>query len=693
MKASETSVLKLLEWRSQFIIPIYQRTYSWTYKQCEQLWKDIVKTWTNSDIQNHFIGGVVYIEDWLSNIAKVNKYLIIDGQQRVTTILLILFALSQKFEEMGNREFERIKEYYIFNSKDEWENKYKLIPTDPDRDYFIRILENQEYENGENSNIIRNYKFFLDKIEKNIDMIDEIYNGIAKLMVVDIALDRNYDNPQLIFESMNSTGLELSQADLIRNYLLMGLENGKQKEVYKKYWFPMEQSFGTQIKYFDDFIRNYLTIKSPSGTIPTFRNIYDEFKKHVKKWNFDIDLILADLYYYSKLYVKLSVIKEEEDKDIKEILEDIDVLKADVSYPLLLEIYSDYTKWIIEKEHFLKTLRLTESYVFRRVICGIPTNSLNKTFATFKRFLNKETSEDYYHSFVSRVLTLDSYRRFPDNKEFQTELRKKDIYNFRNTKYLLSKLENFNKKEKINVDNYTIEHILPQNKNLSEDWKTDLWENWKTIQEIYLHTIWNLTLTGYNSEYSDKSFAAKKNMEWWFIESPFTLNLDLKHIENWNEETINQRANKLSNLAIQVWARKELSGDIIERYKPIKEEKRDNYTINDYEHLNGEILDLFQELRKHILNISPIVKEEYKKLYIAYKADTNFVDIVPQKVKLRLSLNMNIEDIKDPKWLCKDITNLWRWGNGNVEVGISDISEIEYIIYLIEQSFDKQINW
>jgi predicted transport protein len=469
----------------------------------------------------------------------------------------------------------------------------------------------------------------------------------------------------------------------------MGLEPEEQRHLYETYWHLMEQEFGQShyAKYFDWFMRDYLTLKHESGAIPTVVMIYEAFKKYVNQNTVPIEDIVIDIHKYSKHYTNL-LMQNGDEPDIIEVLTDISILKVEVSFPLLLEVLNDYQEGILEKSDLIKILRMIESYVFRRAICGIPTNSLNKTFATFTR--SKVDKNNYLESFTAKLLLLDSYRRFPSNEEFTQSLLTRDVYNFRNRNYLLRKLENFDRKEKVQVDNYTIEHIMPQNENLSAEWRHDLGNDWQSVQERYLHTIGNLSLTGYNSELSDRPFLEKRNMKGGFADSPIRLNKSLADLQVWNEESIINRTTTLGKQAIKIWTIPELTGDVLAQYRIEPEKKRKAvYSIEDHAgYLQGEMLELFQLLRRRILYIDPTVKEEFKKLYIAYKTTTNFVDIIPQKSRLRLSLNINFDEINDPQGICKDVTNLGRWGNGDVEVGFKSSTEIDYVMFLIQQSFD-----
>jgi len=693
MKATEVSYLKFLEGTKQFVVPIYQRTYSWTTKECNQLWKDIVRVAENDDIPAHFIGSIVYIEKGIYQVAAVSQLLVIDGQQRLTTLSLLLSAIANAIEEgqqVGGMTNSKIKNYYMFNSEETDDLFFKLRLTRTDKETFWRLIQNNDLPKDYSFRIQENYQFFVDKIAKSKISLKELIKGVQKLVIVDISLDRDHDNPQLIFESLNSTGLDLSQADLIRNYILMGLEPEQQKHLYESYWYLMEQDFGqaNYTKHFDRFMRDYLTLKSKAGTIPTLSLVYEAFKTYSNQDGVAIEEIVQDIHHYSKHFTKL-LLKQEENPLINNVMQDIDILKVDVSYPFLMELLEDYDRGLLEESELLQIFLLVESYVFRRAICGIPTNSLNKTFATFTRSMVDK--ENYLESVTARFLLLDSYRRFPSDEEFKQGLLTRDVYNFRSRNYLLRKLENFRRKEKVQVDDYTIEHIMPQNENLSAEWRGELGDDWQSVQSRYLHTIGNLTLTGYNPELSDRPFLEKRNMEGGFADSPIRLNRGLADLQVWNEDAILNRTTILANQAVRIWTIPKLTVKILEQYRrEPKKTQKTKYTIEDHsEYLQGEILDLFHLLRRRVLNLDPTVREEFKKLYIAYKTTTNFVDIVPQRSRLRLSLNMAFDEINDPKGICKNVTNLGRWGNGDVEVGFTSPIEIDYVMFLIQQSFDQ----
>ncbi len=583
MQARDTDFLELLNGNKQFAVPIFQRRYSWEKKHCEKLWNDVLSLGKDSTDRSHFLGSIVYIDPKVSNASKVRELQVIDGQQRLTTLTLLLAALSRAVEGRNvdiDITHEELSDYYL-NVRRNDELRYKQLLTQHDKDTLIQLLDENNTEWFQNVDLgekrtlfqlvedaklpadaaprlIENYRLFETKL-KDAD-IKVVYVGIQRLRIVDVVLDRPDDNPQLIFESLNSTGLELSQADLIRNYVLMGQKPDFQARLYKTYWLPMEQRFGDQyVDRFDEFIRDYLTLKTRQ--IPKIRNVYDSFKAYVQeKTNSEtletIEDIIADISRYSKHYICIALGKEEDTK-LRDCFRDINTLEVTVAFPFLLEVYEDYTREYIRKSELIEILHLVESYVFRRAICDIPTNTLNTTFAS--RLMPKVDKSNYLESLKRAFLSLadqsDRYR-YPANSDFKREFTVKSIYNnIKRCQYLLRKLENHENKQPIRrIEDYTVEHVMPQNSDLSDEWKEELGESWQDVQEQYLHTIGNLTLTGYNPELSDRSFKEKKHLDpGGFLQSRLRLNDSLVQVKKWDEAAIQNRAAELAEKALKIW--------------------------------------------------------------------------------------------------------------------------------------------
>lgn len=690
MKATEAKLLGFLKKSPQFEIPIYQRTYSWTERECTQLWNDIIRTGNSERIPAHFVGSIVYVEKGLYQVSSQSGLQVIDGQQRLTTVTLIIEALSRA---LGNEEpvagfsAKKLRNYYLLNPEEEGELRYKLVLSQTDKTSLKALLDQQPWPEDYSHRIKENFDLFQAWIAALKGDFSALCNGLAKLIIVDISLSRDQDNAQLIFESLNSTGRELSQADLIRNFILMGLERQEQTRLYEQFWRPMEVGFGQEayVSNFDSFMRHYLTVKT--GEIPNVGEVYEAFKKYSRSSEeVNVETLVTDIRTYAEYYCAMALDKEE-DPDLKAAFQDIRDLKVDVAFPFLLELYNDYKNQLLSTQELVHAVRLVESYVFRRAVCNIPTNSMNKTFATFARSVKKDR---YLESIQANFLLLPSYRRFPPNDEFRQEILVKDLYRFRSRSYWLRRLENYGRKERVSVDEYTIEHIMPQNEKVSAEWQSELGPQWKRVWQTYLHTLGNLTLTGYNSEYSDKPFIEKRDMQGGFADSPLRLNKGLAKLEHWNEDAIQQRGERLATEAVNVWPAPVVEADILDAYKPMVATA--SYTINDHPHLSaGPMRQLFMEFSKQVLALDPCVTEEYLKLYVAFKAETNFVDVVPQSRRLRLTLNMPYPEIIDPKGLCKDVTNLGRWGNGDVEVGLSTLEELPYVVGLVRQSFERQM--
>lgn len=689
MDAIKGNINSILNGSKQFIIPVYQRKYSWEQEQCQRLWDDIVEMQEQSRT-GHFVGSIVNIAVQAMPTG-IQKFMIIDGQQRMTTLTLLLIALRDfGFEHIEDKSInpKEINGMCLQNDYAIGEGKYKMLLTQTDKPVLIKLIERSPLDGIKASRIIDNYKFFVGKIAEQKLSTQQIQEGVAKLQIVNITLDRAVDDAQLIFESLNSTGMDLYQSDLIRNYILMGLEPEMQHNIYENYWSLMEKLFDyeKQTSLMDKFFRDYLSFSN--GKIPNFSKVYEEFK-HYHRYIYIKSVVefCKELYTYAKYYTNMYYAKSG-DKQLDTIFNDIRQLQMEVAFPFLLKIYADYESNIITKDEFIEILKCCESYVFRRAIAGIPTNSLNKTFMIM---VNKINPDKYLNSVKAYMIMLDSYKLFPDDEGFKSDFIIKDVYNMRIRNYIFSKLENANNKAPINIENYTIEHIMPQNKNPLPEWKQALGENWQEVQKTYLHSIGNLTLTGYNPEMSDSPFIKKLEMAGGFKESALRINSYVVKQTIWNERAITARANELCDIAKEIWKYPELTENELIEFIP-EDKLISDYKLEDYDYLEGDILGLFNILNIRILNISSYVKREYKKLYIAYKADTNFVDIVPQKSRLRLSINMRFNEVNDPKNLCIDVTDKGRWGNGDIEVRLENVGQIEDVMDIIIQSYNKQID-
>ncbi len=688
MDAEATTLLKFIKdnQKNQLVIPIYQRLYSWEKEQCKQLWDDIIKIGGNDKMDGHFIGSILYVLDGITH--SNNVLLIIDGQQRLTTITLLLTALRNHLSDEVKRK--EIEDHYLINSDKDGDKKFRLILSESDKDTLLSLIDKDRRKPSEpSSKIVENFKLFEEWISQDTNKLETIFKGLEKLMIVEIALKKGKDDPQLIFESMNSKGMELAQTDLIRNYIVMETETEKQEGFYNKYWRAMEEEFKQNKKLFDRFVRHYLTIKTRD--IPNINKVYAALKDYRQKERIGIEDLLKDLQKYWGYFCQI-VFKKEADKDLNKALGFLVDLEMDVIYPLLLELYSDYKGGVLSKADFIPIIALIESYICRRAVCGLGTNSLNKVFPSFTKHIQKN---EYFKSLEAHFGYLTEKQRFPNNDEFKDLFITIDFYRFKKNIYFFERLENFDTKEPVNTKGLTVEHIMPQtlteDTEDTEEWKRDLGENFKEIHNKYLHTIGNLTLTGYNFEYSNKSFQKKRDMEKGFKDSPLRLNQDLKDLESFGEEEIKKRANDLADLALKIWTCPKHDAETLEKYKPKKDKKeKEIYDLSSYK-FSSHSRELFDILRKGIKALDEKIVENFNQDYISYKFGKNFVDIVVQTKDLKLYLNMKFNELQDEKNLARDMTNKGHLGNGDIEVKLETKENIPYCLGLIKQALEKQM--
>lgn len=687
MEAKEATLSGFFEenQNNQFVIPIYQRVYSWEKEQCKQLWDDIIKIGGNDKMNGHFIGSILYVRNGNTHSSPL---LIIDGQQRLTSITLLLIALRNHLSDEVKilEKFSREKiESYLINSNKDGDKKFRLILSESDKDTLLSLIDKNKRKPSEPSvKIVENFELFEKWISENTDKLETIFKGLEKLMIVWIALEKGKDDPQLIFESMNSKGIELTQTDLIRNYIVMETETEeKQKNFYNRYWRAMEKNFTQNETLFNRFVRHYLTIKI--GKIPNEKRVYEAFKDYQQKEGIEIENLLKDLQKYCGYFCQIAF-KKEADKDLNKALSFLVDLEMDVVYPLLLELYSDYSDGVLFKQDFISIIALTESYLCRRAVCGIPSSGLNKFFASFTKKIQKD---EYLESIEKHFGSLTENRRFPDDDEFKEEFMRKDFYKFELIEYLLYRMENFNRKEREPTDKYTTEHIMPQK--LTEEWERDLGQDHERIHTQYLHTIGNLTLTGYNSEYSNKSFQEKQGMEGGFKDSPLRLNQGLRNLESFGEKEIEKRANDLADWALKIWTYPKLDLETLEEYKSKKAKKV--YDLSSYK-FSPYSRELFDTLRKEIKALDERVTENFMKHYITYKHGTILVSIVPLKYELNLILNMDFSELQDEikeKLKIRNVSKTGHLGVGDVEVKLETKENIPYCLGSIRQALEKQM--
>lgn len=608
----------------QMNIPIFQRKYEWEESHCEQLWNDILNAGSIQNIKGHFIGSIVYVEGANAAENGFQEYQVIDGQQRITTIMLLLEAFAQAIEEKGLEGTVgvascQIRSDLLHNSAQAGERRQKLILTKRDKGALCALLEHAPVPvDADRTNVMTNFKWFQERLALSVNQIKAIYEGIKKIKIVEIALKREEDNPQLIFESMNSTGKLLSETDMIRNFILMDISPQEQNELYERFWDPMELMYSKietgSKQSLDRFVRDYLTIKR-NGAVPVIDQLYEQFKRYYQK-NVNTSNIaevcgfLNEFARYAEFYAEIGGLHSEKMRqypELDEALKNLRKLKAEPANPFLLQLFDLFDKGIISDDDFVEAIQLVESYVFRRAICERGANSLTKTFATLFRSVKLVKSDNFTEdeNFLDKLkltfLSMQSKAAFPTDSEFRENFLRCPLFLKSNRcLFTLQRLEKYHQKEIVEIDSdaISIEHIMPQNIHNSENWKIALGEDWKTLHKQWVHTVGNLTLTGYNSKYSNRSFEEKINMVKGYKDSNFSMTRSLARYKQWTIDEIRQRGKKLAKKALEIWAYPALTEDTRDKYSMVAQESEESFEEVNVKKMGKKVLTYYRKATK-----------------------------------------------------------------------------------------------
>ena len=598
----------------RYVIPVYQRPYSWDEEHCEQLWDDILAI-AQRPGGTHFTGSVVSVQQGTFSLSGTTPVLIIDGQQRVTTLSLLYIALAKyanahpdaqlafSFEEIIGRGFLVDR----FKSGDD---HYRLTLSQGDRDTLRSLIDNLEDSTvsvrQDSPRLVNNLVFFENRLAQLSDP-NLVWNGMQRLQIVSITLDQGRDNPQLIFESMNSTGKELSSADLIRNFVLMSQTLQDQELLYRNHWRKIEETLGPDSydSIFDSFVRNWLTVLYAPEPL-TKREVYPLFKRHVFDNGYDKDgrikELLQEMERFAGYYAWIES-GTSSDTALRERLDDLRKLEVSAANPLLLSFFDDYDHGAFGKADLYALLDTLESYLLRRAACNCASTGLNKFFPSIIARLNKVQDDggNYLEAFQAMLLNeAGTARRFPSDAELAEQLATRDLYHSRRCLYLLSKLENSQRK-KAPIDFgcgvYTIEHVMPQNAMASDEWKTMLGEGCEETYERLVHTLGNLTITAFNSELSDASFEEKKSrVVGGFNHDCLYISDDIRSADRWDEAGIAARARKLAELAVKVWPLPQMSEEARLSYAVEKKGSSKQRTVKFKDLFQAEIINAGEEL-------------------------------------------------------------------------------------------------
>lgn len=669
MKGSECRLIEYMEGsKKRFIIPVYQRNYDWKTENCKQLYDDLVKVIKNKR-RSHFFGSLVSVYE---PSGRNTEFLVIDGQQRLTTVSLLLLAMYNLIKSgiITPKDAyldKQIYEDFLVDKYQPEETRIKLKPVKNDQKAFGKLF-NDAREHIRESNLTTNYNYFYERIQKQEISIDELFDAICRLEIINITLN-NEDNPQLIFESLNSTGLDLSEGDKIRNFILMGLPSKEQDEYYDKYWNRIEECTKYDVS---SFVRDYLSIKQLA--IPSQKKIYISFKDYVDQKSIETEELLKDLLAYAKRY-EILLCGGTENKALDACIYRLNRLETTVTRPFFLEVLRLYDENKFDISEVSEIFLITENYLFRRAICDLPTNALNKIFSTLHREITRYEGNDlgYVEKFKYALLSKKDRARFPDDDEFAERFTERPIYqmNSKNKIYIMERLENYSTLEDKDVyghcddGTYSIEHIMPQH--LTPAWIKVLGEDYEEIHEMWLHRIANLTLTAYNSKYSNSTFEEKKSMKNGFEDSGIRMNTYIAKKDRWTLSELEERNQYLMGRALEIWAAPTTT------FKPAVKQM-DSYTLDDDTSLSGRLIARFS-YKNTEQPVSSWVEMFQKVLQILYAEDKSVITKLAASTEDGLALNFTMNEA-DFKKTVEIGDGIYVWTNTSTQTKLSVLNKV-----------------
>ena len=700
MQARDVFLTQLIQGPKQFLIPIFQRKYSWQEPHCQQLFQDILRAGASQRIESHFTGSLVLIPNH-QTMASIPQWQVIDGQQRLTTVTLLMAALAKRaaeigVEHVGMTPLKAIHGYFLTNEYGQDEAAYKLLLTKGDSEALCAVIDGKPPKSAYSKNVVENFQFFCDWLV-DVETVERVFQGFQKLKVVEVVLQQGQDDPQAIFESLNSTGVDLSQADLIRNYVLMRQQYETQTRLYLEYWYPMEQLFGSEGSYrFDRFMQDFLTLETGSRTLLRSQDVYSTFKVWFADQveSQDAEVALKRLLKLARAHAAF-MFGAEQDKTLLEAFKRLRSL-AEVVSPTIMRLYDAYSpasgEGSLMKGEFIKAVAYLESYLLRRQVCGMQTRSLGNIFANLAQQIEPEKP---FETLKVALARFKRNSRFPSNSEFEYALKNHELYGLRILKFLLSNIENRGSKERIDTSSFSIEHIMPQNENLRAEWQKMLGDSWVQIQQQWVHRLGNLTLTGYNPEYSDRSFEDKKSIDNGFNDSPLRLNRYVKKQDVWTEVQMQERGEELAEKALTIWSALDVDSKLVAEY-----ELRDRQARSSQYDIEGVLgkrnVKLYDALQAVVLamgdDITPIVSNKNVTFYTL----SGFLQVVPRSGYLGLIMALEQEELDPELAQTVDPTHHWsyiRHGNlSGVYSWVANEEHIQEVLPIIQQAYEQALS-
>ena len=692
MQAINRQFTEIINGNKQFVIPVFQRDYSWTIEQCHQMWTDIMGT-SSGDDGGHFLGSFVYVEG--SAGAAFSSWLVIDGQQRLTTLTLLLIALRDQIREIhwGGEDPtpERIDAYFLKNVYETGDRSYKLALRRHDDETLRALVDGNDPSEVERNSelVVEAYRYFKELLSSPETDPNRVYRGIARLNIVDVKLEHRIDNPQLVFESLNSTGVDLSQSDLIRNYLLMGLPEEEQTRLYNDYWSKLETLFRTAGSTPDTFLRDYMALKKKTTTQTRADSIYVEFKdfwrssSDVKR----LDTLLDDMVRFAHYYISFLRPERIDSKPLATAMWQVH-LGSSTHALLIMRLYECYEKNTLSYYDFIRALNLISSYLVRRTILGLQTRDYWSVFARIAHSIGDESSFESFQVALARQNYI-----FPSDESFMQGIQDRDLNGLRICWYILTQLENAGQNEPSPTSEYSIEHIMPRGIDDVPEWKEMLGDEWENVHQIWLHRLGNLTLTAYNSAYSNRPFNEKKTIEGGFNQSAVRLNEYVRNQAQWTVSEMEERGRILAKRAVEIWPHHQADEKLILNEEIQELHARSDERNSDSLEMSAPVRELLHAIRDSIQDLGDAIEVIENKSVCYYNNSARFfTEILPMAYYIRLLIPLDFNEIHDPEELAKDATTWCFLPNVThrdcgVLIDIWEKQQIAATIQMIRQAF------
>ena len=691
MHAKDRKFTEIINGTTQFLVPVFQRDYKWTEEQCKRMWKDIKNSAVETD-GGHFLGSIVYVAMQDSS-ASCTRWLVVDGQQRITTLTLLMVALRDYIDESkwsggpDSPTREQINEDFLINGCEPFHRRYKLVLRRSDYATLRALIDRTTPPEDHSETILSAYELLREYVDSCADP-DLVFRGATNLDIVEVTLHRHVDDPQLVFESLNSTGVDLSQSDLVRNYLLMGLDESTQTRMYEGHWSQVEQLFLKSGGALNSYLRDYIALVTQTTRQIRDDRVYEEFKKAFPSpGNEGIERLLDDIVRNARYYATF-MIGDEKTKWLDDPMGNVRRL-AEVPAILVMRLYGCFEVGSLSDAEFIQALSLIESYILRRAVCRQQTRGYWAVFNRLAQRLDQDSPLDSLK--VELYLLRSGNYRFPTDAEFTKALIEEELYGLRICWNVLVRLENAETEEPSDTSQLSIEHIMPQNENLPAAWQEMLGSGWKEVQEVWLHRLGNLTLSAYNSKYSDKPFEEKKTIPGGFDDSAVRLNKFVRSQSVWTETEMCERGKVLAERAITIWSGLNVDEAAVQKAEEDElRTKAKRRSVNDVG-MDSETRALFDAFRQEVLSFGNVIEIAENRSVSYHYLTRFFLEILPRKGYLAMVMPLDFSEVDAPEGLVSDAT-AWKFipnaiYDGGVIMDLKKVEDIERAMPIVRQAY------